>query len=108
MFSLEQCDSITAADFDFVISQSSNSKEGIGINKFEARDYLPTSEKMHAGFLKYAKDACRARLSGKDQQMQATNFQIIRHKMTSECKTSTAISLAGESCIAQCPTILRR
>lgn len=109
MISPEQCDSITAADFDFVISQSSSTKNGIGINKFEARDYLPLpdSHKMLVGFVKYAQDACRARLSGKDVQMTASNFQIVRHKMTSDCKTSTAIALAGESCIAQCPTLRR-
>ena len=105
--SAAQCEQITASDFDFVVVQSSSTKNGIGINKFEARDYLPLpdSHKMMVGFVKYAQDACKARLLGKDPQMTATNFQIIRHKMTSECKSSRSIALSGESCVAQCPSL---
>lgn len=105
--SVQDCEALTAADFDFVVAQSSPSKEGIGINKYEARDYLPEAEKMRVGFVKYAQDACRARLLGKDQQMVASNFQIIRHKMTDSCRTSKPIALAGESCVAKCPTLTK-
>ena len=105
---LSDCDNLSVDNFDFVIIQSSNSKEGIGINKFEARDYLPTSDKMRVGFMKYARDACRARISGTNPQMTATNFQIIRHKMTAECKSSTRISMAGESCVSQCAALAVR
>lgn len=106
----QECEAITPADFDFVVVQSSSTKNGIGLNKFEARGYLPLqdSEKMRLGFVKYAKDACKARLSGKDVQMTASNFQITRHKMTADCKTSTRIALTAESCIAQCPSLAQR
>lgn len=106
--SLEQCQEIQISDFDFVVMQSSPSKEGIGINKFVAKDYLVDAEKMRIGFLKYAQDACRFRLQGKSALPQSPSFLVIRHKLTPSCLTGQPVSLTGQACISSCPSLYYR
>jgi hypothetical protein len=101
-----QCSQVQSSQFNFVVSQSSPSKGGIGLNKFFAADYLVENDTMRAGFEKYAQDACRARLAKSDLQIKATNFQIVRHKMTAVCK-DVPIRLVGESCASTCQSLTK-
>ncbi|MNK08042.1 hypothetical protein D3C87_259660 [compost metagenome] len=100
------CSKITSKGFDFVVSQSSNSKNGIGINYFEARDYLPTSEKMKAGLEKYAYYACLSKVNGKTYTPNVGTLSVVRHKGTPDC-VATRVKLSRESCIQSCGSFLK-
>lgn len=100
------CAKLKSNVFDFVVAQSSPSKGAVGINYFEARDYLPTSEKMKAGLEKYAYYACLAKFTGKTYTPNLGTLSVVRHKGTSACMT-TRVSLAKESCIASCGSLER-
>jgi len=95
------CSKLVSDNFDFVVIQSSPSKNGIGINRYRGADYLSESATVQKGFVEYARQACKAKFENKDVQMSATNFQIIRHNQTSTCKDKR-ISLVGESCAQSC------
>lgn len=97
------CNSITPAQFDFSVAQSSPNKEGVGINHYEARYYLPTSSKMQAGLLKYAYYACLAKVNAKTYTPNLGNLSVVRHKGTTAC-TDKRVTLARESCIQACPS----
>jgi hypothetical protein len=97
------CNKLSVSNFDFSVAQSSPSKEGVGINHFEARYYLPTSEKMQAGLLKYAYYACLAKVNGKTYTPNLGTLSVVRHKGTSACM-ATRVAVAKESCIQACPT----
>ncbi|MBC7372067.1 MAG: C40 family peptidase [Bdellovibrionaceae bacterium] len=99
--SLSACSKVSYKNFDFVVSQSSPSKEGIGINRFEAKDYLPDSEKMRDALTKYATYACQARYGVKNITPSLGTASIVRHKLTSECM-GTRVALEQESCVAGC------
>lgn len=99
-----ECANLNYKNFKFVILQSSPSKNGIGINRINAVDYLVESSTIRNGFEKYARDACKAKFAKKDQLMTATNFQIIRHKMTAECMDKP-IQLDGEACANSCSSL---
>jgi hypothetical protein len=99
---LAECESLTNEDFDFEVWQSSPDHSGIGINRYKANEWLRFgSPTMKSGFINYAKQACRARFSGTTVKPRLTNFSIIRHKGTPECR-SNRIKLAAESCIKDC------
>ncbi|MGE5086293.1 MAG: hypothetical protein ACM3MG_08355 [Bacillota bacterium] len=97
------CNSITPAQFDFSVAQSSSSKEGVGINHYEARYYLPTSDKMRAGLLKYAYFACLAKVYATTYTPNLGTLSVVRHKGTAACMDKR-VTLARESCIQSCPT----
>lgn len=96
-----QCNAITAKNFDFVVAQSSPSKEGVGINKYVAKDYLQESEGMKVGFEKYAREACKAKLKNTNVILSGQEVQVIRHKMTAACMDQP-IQLVGEACVSSC------
>jgi hypothetical protein len=100
------CDKLSVSNFDFVVAQSSPSKEGVGINYFEARDYLPTSEKMRTGLLKYAYYACLAKVNSKTYTPNVGTLSVVRHKGTSACM-ATRVKLTNEACISSCGSISR-
>lgn len=102
---VDQCSTLTASKFNFVIAQSSPSKNGIGINRFSAADYLAETQSLRTGFEKYARDACKAKFQKKDALMQATNFQVVRHKLTPTC-IDQPIALVGESCVSSCSSLV--
>lgn len=95
------CDRISIGDFDFVVSQSSPSKGGIGINQYVAKDFLSESANMKAGLEAFARSACKARLANTDREVLGELVQVTRHKMTSEC-LDNPIALRGESCLNSC------
>ncbi|MCE3010283.1 MAG: hypothetical protein LW875_06705 [Proteobacteria bacterium] len=97
------CSSVSSQNFDFTITQSSPSKGGVGINRYEARDYLIDSAVWRAGLEAYARQACEAILKKTDVPARATDFQVIRHLGTADCMNSLSIALVGESCVSFCP-----
>lgn len=100
------CSKLTSNGFNFVVSQSSNSKNGIGINFYEARDYLKTSEKMKAGLEKYAYYSCLAKVNSKSYTPNLGTLSVVRHKGTSEC-SAPRVKLARESCIQTCDSFVK-
>jgi hypothetical protein len=92
---------ISYENFDFAIVQSSPYKNAIGIGKAKASAYLGESATMRTGFEKYALAACQAQF-GKPQTPFGGEVTIVRNKATSDCINENYISLAKESCIANC------
>jgi hypothetical protein len=97
------CDQITYRDFDFIIAQSSPDKGTVGINKFEAKEYLEPFLKFifRGGLEQYAREACKAYQSGGDSVVESGSFGISRHKLTPEC-SQNEIKLESQSCIDSC------
>lgn len=104
--SRRDCDHLSYQNFNFVILQSSPSKGSIGINRFQAKDYLAESTSMRNGFLAYAKFACYALVDKKTYDLNDSALGIIRHKGTPECK-APRVELVHESCITQCPELTK-
>lgn len=100
------CKKITSNGFDFVVAQSAPSKGGIGINYYEARNYLPTSAKMKTGLEKYAYYACMAKITGKTYTPNVGTLSVVRHKGTAEC-VAPRVKMARESCIQSCSSLAR-
>ncbi len=95
------CVNVSYKNFDFTIMQSSPIKNSIGLGKIIAKDYLGDETKMRTGFEKYGYYACLAKFNNKDYKPALDIAGIIRHKGTPEC-FDTRVTLARESCIAQC------
>lgn len=100
------CNNISTDQFDFSVAQSSPSKNGIGLNIYEARNYLPTSEKMKAGLLRYAQYACLAKVTGKTYTPSIGTLSVVRHRGTAECM-APRVKMARESCIQTCNSLTR-
>lgn len=99
--SLAGCDAMTEANFDFTISQSSPSKNGVGINKIIAKDYLKDQGGMKTLFVEMAKATCKATFQNKAIKPKSSAWGIVRHKGTPEC-LAPRIQIANESCVSQC------
>ncbi len=99
----KDCD-ISYKDFDFVIAQSSPDQNNVGINKYEAREYLSIFKhfQFKNGLEEYAKNACEAYYQGKETVTNSSSFSVVRHKMTPGC-LQPEIKLDGQSCIQSCP-----
>ena len=97
----KDCDKVTSESFDFIVNQSSTSKNAIGINRYEARAYLAESLIMKEGFEKYAYQACLASVSGKTLKPNLGTISIVRHNGKSKCM-ARRVSLTNESCIEKC------
>lgn len=100
------CSKLTSDRFDFVVAQSAPSKGGIGINYYEARNYLPTSAKMKTGLEKYAYYTCLAKFNGKTYTPNIGTLSVVRHKGTPDCM-APRVTLARESCIQSCSSMSR-
>lgn len=101
MNSISECNSIDYRNFDFIVAQSSPSKNGIGINKYIAKDYLKESSKMQTLFVTMAKSACQAYFKNTSIKPLNSEWGIIRHKGTPEC-LAPKIEMAKQSCVSQC------
>ncbi len=86
--------------FDFVIAQSSPVKAGIGINRYQARDYFKESATYRDGLTRYAVAACRAKF-GLSATVDTTSLSVVRHRKTAECK-APALQEAREECVDSC------
>lgn len=88
------------SDFDFVIAQSSPSKSGMGVNRFQARDYFKESGTYRDGLTRYAIAACKAKF-GTLTTVDTTNLSVVRHKKTPECMAPALIA-NKEECVDSC------
>lgn len=95
---LANCQDVRIANFDFTVFQSSPSKNGIGINIYEAKDYLSESDSMAEIFLDYAKNACLSKKLNKNIQLKRSEYSIIRHKKTPECRMKP-VRFENETCV---------
>lgn len=100
------CSKITSDSFDFSVGQSSPSKNGIGINFYEARNYLPTSAKFKTGLEKYAYYACLAKVNNRSYTPNLGTLSVVRHKGTAACM-APRVKMARESCIETCSSFRR-
>ncbi len=96
-----ECSRLNYKNFDFVVSQSSNSKNGIGINKYDAKDYLDESKKMQTAFIEMGKQSCLAYFGNKSIKPKSSEWGFMRHKGTAEC-LAPRVTIAGESCTRKC------
>lgn len=95
---------VTAANFDFVITQSSPSKGGTGINRYAAKDYLLNeSATYRSGLEQYAIAACRQKF-GLSPNLSSPSLSVVRHKKTRECRV-TPMELTGQDCVRECRAI---
>ncbi len=103
--SIADCTSanLPSSDFDFVIAQSSPSKSGIGINRYQARDYLKESSTYKTGLTNYAVAACKAKF-GTTVAIDTTNLSVTRHKKTPECMAE-ALVIDKQDCVDSCKAI---
>ncbi len=98
---LSHCKLLDSNRFDFTVTQSSPSKNGIGINKYEAKDYLNESPKMKKLFTEFGQATCTAFFQNTNLKPTSTEWGIIRHIGTAEC-LAPKIKLVGQSCVSQC------
>ena len=101
---ISQCANISIDNFDFTISQSSPEKNGMGINKFIAKDYLAAKSfdgKMRVLFTEMAKAQCQAYFGNKMVKPLNTEWGIIRHNGKPEC-LAPRIQMVSQSCVSQC------
>jgi hypothetical protein len=101
---VSQCATIDITNFDFTISQSSPIKNGIGIDKVIAKDYLAeqtSTGKMYVLFVGMAKAACLAYFQNTPQKPSSSDWGIIRHNGKPEC-LAPRIQMANQSCVSQC------
>ncbi|HEY8271970.1 MAG TPA: hypothetical protein VIG33_13855 [Pseudobdellovibrionaceae bacterium] len=100
----DACSRLEPKDFDFVVIQSSPSKNAVGMNRYQAKDYLYESDKMRTGLTQYAYYACLARLNNRNYTPNLGTLSVIRHRQTPEC-LGARIKLSQESCIQSCPQL---
>lgn len=96
-----ECSSLTYKDFDFIIAQSSPSKDGIGIGRSYSEPYLRINPTFRQGLEHYAKESCLMYFNRTDSSIAHNKMRIVRHKNTPSCKT-TALNLKNESCVQSC------
>lgn len=99
--SINDCSSLDSKYFDFVVSQSSPSKNGIGLNRYVAKDYLKESSKMMEAFKGIGKAVCQAYFSNKNVATPSSAYGIIRHTGAKDC-LSPKIAMVNQSCVNQC------
>lgn len=101
MKSSSECSSMSISNFDFIVSQSSPSKGGIGLNRYKAKDYLRESTKMSTALLGIGKAYCQAYFGNRSVATPSSEYGILRHNGTAEC-LSPRIQMAYQSCVSQC------
>lgn len=95
------CSQLTSSSFDFIISQSSPSKSGIGINRFIGKDYLASAPTFKAAFETVARQICEARFNNQDIQIDSGKIQIARYTGNLKCQ-NPRIKLVAEECAQSC------
>lgn len=95
------CSKLNYKNFDIVVAQSSPSKNGVGINRYEVKDYLDETSGMRTAFVEMGKQACLAKFQQKSIKPSSSSWGFLRHKGTSECM-APRVSLSGESCAQRC------
>lgn len=91
---------LTHRGFNFEVLQSAPVKNGMGLDRMRAADYLEESSSMRTAMVKYAVSLCKAKF-GQSVGSLPSEARIVRHKQTSECK-DRQVELARESCVSAC------
>lgn len=102
--SINECKTISTKNFDFIISQSSPSKNGVGLNKYVVKDYLEEAGqlgKMSIMFKEMAKTACEAYFKNIKIKPTSTEWGILRHSGKPEC-VAPKVQLAQQACVQSC------
>ncbi len=101
---MADCSKVSSNDFDFTIIQSSNSKNGIGINRYRGSDYLrEVGDTIRSGMEKYAEYACQSRFNYKTIRPNVSGLSIVRHIGTPEC-LANRVKFEKEECVQECRT----
>ncbi len=87
--------------FDFVLAQSSPSKGGIGINRYQAKNYLAESSTYRDGLTAYAVAACKAKFGGSGAVALST-LSVVRHRKTADCRAPKPLVTRFEDCVDSC------
>lgn len=95
------CSNLNYKNFDIVVAQSSPSKNGIGLNKYDVRNYLDETSKIRTAFVEMGKQACLAQFQQKNIKPKSADWGFLRHKGTAAC-LAPRVSLEGESCAKSC------
>ena len=103
------CSSVSPRNFDFTVVHSSATKNGMGINKYVAKDFLNEVDpntlgsvaKMRTLFTSMGQAACKAYFDGNSSTPKSFEWGIIRHKGTAAC-LAPKIKMAGQSCVSSC------
>lgn len=95
------CGKLTSKNFDFVIAQSSPSKNGLGINRFVGRDYMDSAPMFKAALETLAKSVCEARFANMDIESKTGQIQVARFTDNAKC-FGAHIVLNGEECVSSC------
>lgn len=104
--SQSQCRNLNASHFDFTVIQSSNSKNGVGMNRFKASDYFGSGNSMREPLIEYQRAHCVARFTGGAQPYSNARLALVRHrKEDPACVAPERVALANESCVATCPQL---
>ena len=101
---ISQCDNLNYRNFDFSISQSSPSKNGMGLNKYAIRDYLNESGpqgKMTVMFTELGQAACKAYFSNQTVTPASTAWGVIRHNGQTACLAGR-VEMVQQSCVSAC------
>lgn len=104
--SLSDCTTakLSYTGFDFVIAQSSPSKGGIGINRYQARNYLAESSTYRDGLTAYAVAACKAKFGGSGAVNNAS-LSVVRHRRTAECQAPRPLISRNQECVDSCAAL---
>ena len=95
------CDEISSANFDFVVMQSSSTKDGLGLNKFKGNELMLDIESFKVGLESFARQACHAKLKGIDIQPYNPHIQLLRVRDDPDCE-QYEVPLVGQSCVQAC------
>lgn len=99
---IEDCAKVSSDRFNFEIFQSSNSKNGVGLNRYMASEYMRKDKpKIKDGLEKYAVQACRNRLNKVTSTPKVPDLTVSRHKGTPQCIDSR-VPIAREACLSSC------
>lgn len=104
VWNASQCDQLNVRGFDFVLIQSSSSKEHLGINRYSASEYLAEGGHMAELFLKHAREACLSKFDRRSRVPSTSQAGLIRHRSTSAC-LAPRVELAHEDCVASCTNL---
>lgn len=95
------CDEISSDNFDFVVMQSSSTKDGLGLNRFKGSELMLDIESFKVGLESFAKQACHAKLRGLDIQPYNPHIQLLRLRDDPDCE-QYEVPLVGQSCVQAC------
>lgn len=99
------CEQLTTTAFDFSIIQSSNSKNGVGINRYRAADYFLSGNSMTPGLLDYGKAYCRAHFQKRSVAINTNRIGLVRHRSELRACLDQRVAMTHESCVSQCEAL---